>query len=832
MDYTERLIGRKSEINHFTALLQKGNGIIGYYGFGGIGKTYLLNVFTKMAETYYKVTCENGGIIDSPLSFVPQIIDSLINQANAKQISTKWQDELNKTLSMINVLSNDLYKPISNKNSQNIYSLFGNVNQVTQEISLDFGNEYEKRKIGIIEEVVRLFNNVIKNQPNQIIIFFDTLERTSPEGIKWLKYFIDYNSSNVIFVCFGRNQNSLLTERLDEFTNDETIEYLRSYEIPPEFIPAVLRLTRIPVCLKLAVAYIRDNPKADPLTFINYDCASDKVHLVQKFLQSLILDRLHEEIDLSCDDEKIIKRQTYVLLKYGVILMELNASLIDWIFSKSSYFRKNFPDVGNTENLILHASNLSIFEQQDGHLVVHDTIRELQVAMMKEIDYPIYIDLNLQASKYYFDLLQKMDQSVAGSFEDLLSGKQVIEITYPKAWNASYEKWRKTITNLVFYLINANEIAGIEFIKIIEAQIYYSQWNPFWANTLRMVDLENVHDAANKYWVQLRQAAGKLTEEISIYQNIISTVEPIDVNLRIEAAWQLIRHYLQIGDHVSVEIYLESIKIYINNLESTAQSKVYVKLGDGYRAIGNNCESVRYFELALQKTTDRKLRAHIFLQIAIEYRRLLKYDLAEKMAQESALLWGSVDDLIRLGETHIALGDIYRYQEKWQESYDHYTMAVKCFNEYDSIFHETSKDREIWINLYGSALMASARIQLKKGMLNESKIKLIEAINMQEIVRHNFHLATSKRILGLVYYRLGETNNSVRLILESLIHARQAEYIPHIIQALCCLYIVYEESGMDEKRQEIKSEIENLSALTEHKPDAWFKLVQLDIQPI
>lgn len=823
---TKKIVGRQSELNQFENSLIQGYGLLGFYGLGGIGKTTLLLAMREIChEKQLETVWIDGSQGIEPLDLIGSLIYQLAKSARIK----KWKQlesldsEYKRKRANLGVQVDLRGTEIGTVET----GAFSRTNDITIHTDINIGTGLHEQQKNFMHWAIRDFVRAIRVDGIKVTCLFDSLEWFPDSLWQDISFIASSLAEVAVVVCAGRKYDTKLTSQLlDELPEGDARQLLSSLNVQKEFQDAIVEFTRIPRCLELSARY-SNLPDASPLAFSVYNVATDDVLIVTDYIRKLILDRLKgtEEYTRQGKTRGIVD-----LLEYGCVLTELTSTLIIQTLGKIEPFSTYLADRGFVQELL-----------SDGllkaHLVnanppyFHDLIRDLATATLKHEEYEMYRSINLKAAEHYaWQLVTPSDDE---RIAQLLQGELSLELTIAHLHDQNFAKWRQTFLKFYKHLSRANAHAGITLARKIFQSVFFAHYQPLCEQILRAADANELLPR-DRAWLLTESVAAGLSDPEETLKEVLSyDISEIGQGIWTEAATRLIHMYLATGKPHQAQELLEKVERLGKFSSGDEAAKLYSRLASTYSKSAHYKQALSAAQKAVSLANDEFFRAHMTLQVVITLRRLKDYAGASALAKQILPSWERLGEIDKLAETHIALGDVYRFAGNWPEARDAYQQATEKLEM--SVLSkerpEAVREQGHRLSLLGTAYGALSRYYIKVRQLERAEDLLHKGIKTLERGGGTyFHYGWMKRLLAITNTLNRNYSQAIKLHHEAIEAAKRAgNYLPHQIENLICLRNLHSELNDQSAVEEVSQRLESLISLTEIPISQWEADVQSDV---
>lgn len=819
-----KFIGREPELQSIQEMLDVGYGLIGFYGLGGVGKTTLLQIIEK--------NCHKKGIFtiwvngDEFINTI-DLTDSILRQT--EKLNNQEVDLLHSNYRQN--LSNLVVKVDINNSEIGVVKTgaFSRTGDIAIYTNLSIENELFKQRKELALGVIHKVTNIIQSNNFPLVFFFDVLEWVQDSVWADLVIFIKLLSKESVVICAGRKfDTQVANQLLEELSSGEAIQLLSNYGVSETFQSAIANHTRIPFCLELGARYSFLS-NASPLAF-SIQNAKDNASLITEYIRKLILERLKAMAKLLPEDKEI--QAVTDILEYGCVFTELTPTLLLNVLGKIEPFAKNFKDrvfVNKVlDNGLLKAHIVSTFPPR-----FHDLISELAPLALKREQPDMYIIINLKAAEYYASQLIIEDDSER--LRQLLDGTLAIELTPAHLHDKNYSEWRQNFTKFNIHLSKAKPQTGFDLIKQVFAKVFYPHYEPFCEQLLQAID-ENSISTNDRAWLLTKKVYAGLKEPEATLAEILNYgPNELTPDIWTEASTRLLYSYIANAKASQAKELLEKIKRSGQFFTADESTEIYLRLARTFWKSAHYHQAFQTYQEALLIATNERTQAQIKLDMVVNLRYLNDYENAIKLANELLPLWNKLNQPDKLSETYIALGDVYRFADKWHNARLSYQEAIQTLEAYpqNKEQSESTRDQGQRFSLLGTAYGALGRYYLKIRNLDYARELLEKGINILDRGGNPYHhYGWMKRLLAHVFELSHDHTSALRLHHEALSASERAGDLGHQIENMICVLNIYKELKNEVALQDAQNKLSNLLKRTEVHLDRWISKVSNDLSPL
>lgn len=828
MPQSRGIVGRCRELREFAEMLAQGHGVLGFYGLGGIGKTTLLRAMQAICDE--NQVCSiwlEGKCYAESLDLLASLIGQLcrttqVESREVKALRAEYERR-RAGLGTVDLMGAEIGVVRT--------GLFSKVDDITIHTEIDAGVTLSELKKNLVHWAVAALVNRIHADRMRVAFFFDSLESLSSHVRHDLEFIALSLAEVVPVACASRGFSPQLTsELLEELSRGDSYDLLLRLGVPEAFRTAILDFTGIPKCLELSARYSL-LPCASPGVFSSYDPSTDDASLHTDYVRKLILDRL-KNLEEYGKDGRI--RGIADLLEYGCVLTELTPTLVAHTLGTTEPFDRYLSDKKFVKELL-----------DDGllraHLVdatpphFHDLIRSLALAALEKREIETYERINKKAAEYYARQLTKRDD-ISQSIK-LLGGEFHLVLTTTHLHDESFAEWRQNFLRFHQHLSSADPQLGLQLVQQVFDSVFFAHYQPFCERILQGVDGTRL-PSAERAWVLTKRAAAGLDDPRARLEDLL-LCDPREIgqDVWVEAATRLMHTYLTKGEPERAEGILSKMeRLGDTFIDGNVGAELYSHVASAYKKAARYKQALAAGRKAASLTDDDCFRAEMNLRVVIILRRLRDYAEAIALAERILPMWEKLGETEKLAETHIALGDVYRSDEKWLEARDAYLFAIK---KLETSFlgrqePETVREKGHRLSLLGTAYGALARYHIKARQLDRAERLLYDGL--ESVARGGypyFHYGWMKRLLGIVSTLDGDYSKAVDLHEQAIQAAQRAgNYLPHQIENLICLLNLYSSLNDWARVEQVERKLDTLVQRTEVPLAQWEAEIRSDVSPL
>jgi len=831
------IVGRDTEKARWQQLLQKGDGLLAFYGIGGSGKTTLLRLLYQ--ETPKEHTrCMIPAVGEDILMLVDNILDgwqdSCIDQPEFAGIVQRTRTNLDSEKSK---LYPQIYQSISATRGSVVQNVTQTVNIPTS-ISKALYDQVSNR-------VQQLFLLGLRDLSahTQVCLFFDALDKPGTEIEQFLESLVGHAYPNVVIAITGRHQCRLLRNPLLPLGNEEVIRLLQAINVPESFHARIMQLARgHGLCVRLLINYVTEIPTANLEALYNYDLTVDPASLIQIFWEDLILqpiEGLYREYSDSKDSKAERFGRIAILLRYGPSLYDFAPEVIYAVFRNMAALKQHFPKLATVQESLLDPIVATYFQLRKRRQY-HDLIREVGDISLASRFPQTYRALHRVAAQFHkqqlvkVDKREKIDPPTAEAHKALLDPEYPLvllsldwrknpqkQVLLQTAWPSlsarqlyapEFEEWRFTLEALCYHLFRYSERAGAQILDRTLEQTFARTHTPLCQSlikTTRYLPKVSPNIAA---WLLYLQATIDKYDRIPTLERLFNNPKAT-MPVQIKVAFELAKHYASL-DASQAERYLLFLQEHSDEISVDEQATFWRELAS--IALRRDTK-VLFLQQAVAASGTSWDKADSLQKLGIEYRKQDDYVRGQEALEQSLNLWLETKAGEKIGETYIALGDLCRLKGEIQQAREWYEQSGVTLRQAEAEYRLNARQTDYINSLIGMSMAAVARCRIATGERTVAIKELERAIKLhQDYLTASRHpLGWELRLLGQLYDAGGEPERAKSYFMEA---ATVTPSLEHRAQAKCCLAdLLYRQGQIDEGnlvRQEVEQLIQQLDYKT------------------
>jgi tetratricopeptide (TPR) repeat protein len=795
------LIGREPELEEFRSLLSQGRGVAGYYGLPGIGKSALLRAFEQ--------ECLSRNF-NAPHR--PRIITALLNVQNHVDAVVMTEAIVEKLV--VFFAPQELPAPLSNfvEEVGNLKNQFlPHVNQTVVISEGSSGSNISQTVVlsdlrrQLLEAVLHQLTKLLQELADLHIVclLFDTLEQASSEIRRSLEYLAGSCGDKVVIVGAGRYPTVLLRSRLDAVPLSKLRDSLRRIvfdldgepqTLPEETVDMICRLTKgHGLCLQLLLSHILlSGERPTSITVSNGSDAPPAI-LVDHFWHNILREfRLRGE---ELGNEGLLYQKAYAVLQIAPSLFEFSPSLIFDVFQQVPALEGTFANLADVYACVSDPTVRVYVSQTSSRPQFHDLIRQLGDSGLRRDHPELHADIHRVAAEHYIDLIRaQVKDTTDGSHDEwfvrplepchapfglrsVVWGKKRWDVrdVWPKLrWDRLYsfervhDNWRYYAQALAYHLFQYSEWLGTRFVDNLFVQATSRRETPFFNQLVELTRYVDVKSPVLDAWlVYLRNVFRAPDPEEELDKEAVSNLEDLLARqitselapILSQAGYWLLRYYSRKREQA------KKYDSLLNRLLLLGEKLPYAERSAFWREIAYIClrcertsQGFDLLEKSLQYAIEDREKASSLLRLGIETRRAGLLKASMKYLEQSQAVWAALGDEIGMGETYIALGDLYTSQGDTQQAHALYETARTILQRhFDSAIHGVNR-----LHLGSLIVLAegnAAKAKLSQGEENLALEHLERALEVGDylIPERKGRLVEYAALAAELYHRQGHS---------------------------------------------------------------------------
>lgn len=760
------LIGREPELEEFRSLLSQGHGVAGYYGLPGIGKSALLRAFEQECFSQNFDAPHRPLIATAILNVQNQVdgvilIEAIVEKLVASIAPLKPPGPLSSFVEEVAELKNQ-FRP--HVNQAVVISQGSSGSNISQSVAL---SDLRRQLLEALQlRLARLLRQLVER--HTVCLLFDALEQASPEIGRTIDYLASSCGDKVIIVGAGRHPTALLRSRLDAIPLTKLRDSLshtvfdlggEPRPLPEETVDMICRLTQgHGLCLQLLLGHMLLS--GERLTGITGRDGSDAppAILVDHFWHDILRElRLKGE---ELGNEGLPYRRAHALLQIAPSLFEFSPSLIFDVFRQAPALEGTFANLADVYACVGDPTVRIYISQTSNRPQFHDLIRQLGDSGLRR-DYPeLHAEVHRVAAEHYINLVRAQGDAAPATQHDpwfirplrahqdefrlrsLVWGKKRWEraVLWPQVrWELLYsfervhDNWRFWVQALAYHLLQYSEWLGALFIDTLFVQATSRRETPFFNQLVAIAGDVAVQSPVLDAWlVYLRSVFKTPDPEEELDKEAVKRLEcllarPISRDLApilSQSGYWLLRYYSRKEERAGqFDSLLNRLLLIGEKLPPTERAAFWRAIAQICLDCGHTSQGLTLLERSVTNADEDHEKALSLLRLGIETRRAGLIDEAAHHLERSQALWVALGDATRIGETHIALGDLWAERGDVTQARALYDTARTVLQRrFDSARHEVSR------------LHVGSLLILAQGNAAKTKIALgEEALALQDL---------------------------------------------------------------------------------------------------
>lgn len=835
----KEVVGRSRELNSWITSVDRGHGLHSFYGLGGTGKTTLLEYFYH----YSRLTNLCAFIDLESVGNSIELVELLEDAFATSPLSQEIVDELSE-LRRKNMLSKSALLPTQSISASN-YSLIEQVSQV-QTLT---GEALFLMQKQVGNELCRNFIKFLLDASShtRVCILIDGLEKASEEVATSVSTIVRRCQDNAVFAIAGRYEDHLLASPIAPIPDEEIRQYLSREEIADFYHFPIIDLSKgHGLCLNLLVSYVKHAPNSSAdalLDFHPLDPFTDPAKIIHEFWERLILEPIEQKVREVTDDLRFSR--IAVFLRYSPSIYDLSPNTVFAVFKSVPELSQHFPSSAVVQSLFTDPIVEVHLHRYGKHIRYHDLIRDVgdsgllgrfprtykglhRAASVTAIQ-NLQSSGNEKVSPHVVDATLQPEHSFKFHTLDWQKNPRKHEelamlwprLTTERAHGHEFDEWRSDLCTLVYHLLRFSPLAGVKLLDGLIEQAFSPTKTPLCLELVRTTLNAPDLDSFTSYWLRYLHAIFGLIDTVKTLEYLLLDLE-VPLRIKLKAALALARTYSS-TDKAIAERYLAQIESWSDRIEPEEQATFWRELAYSFSTADDRITPLQKAVLYSYSPWDK---ADSLQKLGIAYRHCGQLELSGQALSESLRIWYEIEEGDKIGETLIALGDLYASQQDIQRARAMYQDASDVLSRSADEYSTTARQKGHFNSLIGMSIAAQAKCDISENNVHGAIEKLEKAIAI-----HRRDNASSQHSLGWELRLLGQLQEYERRYDQAMLSYTEAiDVTPSAKHRLQALYAYSQLLDKQGKAKELSKIIGQMDALVKNvgpaTADKWIEEVR------